>query len=118
MTKAEIDMCLNCARIACDSGNCARIQLFRRREAKAIYVDGRRVTVRELASMCHKSDKAISDCIKRGWTGDQIVKYYSSRASAPSDSATSPCDDPEDRHGAAAARAKARGRQCGTGGRK
>lgn len=114
--KAEIDMCLTCTRITCDTGNCLlrtaataqrasggsaglasvgcapagracqrqwrdcyRMMTLRRREAKALYLDGRRVTQRELARLCHKSQERISECVRRGWTGDQIVEYYGGR---------------------------------------
>ena len=75
-SKTEIDMCLTCKRLSCDSGNCLRMMQLRRREVKQLYLAGQRVTQRELARLCHVAQSKISDRVKQGWTGDQIVERY------------------------------------------
>lgn len=73
--KAEIDMCLNCKRPTC-SGNCLRMMTLRRREARALTLEGRPVTQRELRRMCHLGWAEFYRRVKQGWTGDQIVEHY------------------------------------------
>lgn len=76
MNKAEIDVCLNCGRAVCDSGNCLRMMTLKRREARQLYLNGERVTQRDLARLCHVGHARITACVKQGMTGDQIVEHY------------------------------------------
>ena len=76
MNKTEIDMCLNCGRAVCDSGNCLRMMTLRRREARKLTLAGRPVTQQELRRICHLGWAELSRRIKQGMTGDQIVEYY------------------------------------------
>lgn len=75
MNKAEIDVCLNCTRATC-SGNCLRMMTLKRREARQLYLNGERVTQRDLARLCHVGHARITACVKQGMTGDQIIEHY------------------------------------------